>query len=271
MATLRKKTNNSTLLGNDDDDIESSTNDNTAVTTTTTRLINAPDDDYSSNTNTTTSTTTTSSLNPFFLHAIRRKVLSLLFVSDNHDGDDDMNSKNQSSCEKIISILRDIILGSILGLVTISFIMILDHKNIIHLQSAHNFRNAAFQLLHDPETISYMETNMDVKFMSIAEYNSTKKEMDKAVQEMERLQKLLDERSAEGDEKKELLDSLSEEYNTLLVSSTPILGFDKFCGSCKWGGSGTCDDRVQYLMDKYGNSLLSAKLNVMESHESCKK
>lgn len=267
MATLRKKTNNNTLLGNnDEDDIESLINDNTATTTTTTRLIMASDDDDT----TTISTTTTSSLNPFFLHAIRRKVLSLLLVDDD-DGDIDINSKNQSSCEKIISILRDIILGSIIGLLTISFIMILDHKNIIHLQSAHNFRNAAFQLLHDPETISYMETNMDVKFMSIEEYNSTKKEMDKAVQEMERLQKLLDERSAEGDEKKELLDSLSEEYNTLLLSSTPILGFDKFCGSCKWGGSGTCDDRVQYLMDRYGNSLLSAKLNVMESHESCKK
>ena len=110
---------------------------------------------------------------------------------------------------------------------------------------------------------------MDMKFMSIIEYNSTMMEMNKAEQEMERLKNLLEERSAEGDEKKEILDTLSKEYNTLL--SNPILGLDKFCGTCKWGGSGTCDDRVQYLMDTYGNSVLTAKLGAMEKHESCRK
>ncbi len=261
MANLRKTTKTNALPS---DDIESPFSSSIHEDATKTRLIASDKDDAP----TAYDCSTPAPLNPFFLHAIRRKVLSLLV--DDDDSNNNNNSNNsQSLWEQLISVLRDVILGSIFGLLTISFIIILDHKNIIHLQSAHNFRNAAFRLLHDPETISYMETNMDMKFMSIIEYNSTQAEMNKAAQEMERLQKLLEERSAEGEEKKELLDTLSKEYNTLL--SNQILGLDNFCGTCKWGGSGTCDDRVQYLMNTYGNSLLAAKVGAMEQHESCKK
>ena len=266
MANLRKTTKNIILPGGDGgDDIESAPfssihHDENAKSTTTTKLQIASD------TNPTYSSLATTSQNPFFLTAIRRKVLSLLI-----DEDDAVNNANASPLEQIISVLRDIIVGSILGLLTISFIMFLDHRNIIHLQSAHNFRDAAFNnLLHnDPETISYMETNMDMKFMPMGEYNSTLKEIDKAMQEKDRLVKLLLERTVEGNEKKEVLDTLSKEYNDLL--SNPVLGLDNLCGSCKWGGAGTCDERVQYLMNNYGLSLVTAKFAAMEKHESCRK
>ncbi|KAL7443832.1 hypothetical protein ACHAXH_008166 [Discostella pseudostelligera] len=259
MANLRKTTKNITLHA--DDDIESPFSSSHEDAVMTTKLIaseynNQYDTDYSPPLDSSPSKSSSSrTINP-----IRRKVLSLLV--DDPD--------NQASSQQLLSILRDILLGSVLGLLTISLLVVLDHSDIIHLQSAHNFRNAAFALLNDPETVSYMEENLDMKFVSVGAYNTIRTDTEVAMKEIERLKPLIEERTAELNEKKEVFDTLSKEYNELM--SSPLLGLDKFCGTCPWGGGGraSCDERVAYLMNKYGNSLHEAKMGAMKAHESCR-
>jgi len=266
MANLRKTAKNITTL-HAGDDIESpfSSSHHHEDATMTTKLIasesnnnnNHDDTNYSRSLDSSPSKSSSSFRTN---NAIRRKVLSLLV--------DDPDS--QASSQQLLSILRDILLGSILGLLTISLLVVLDHSDIIHLQSAHNFRNAAFALLNDPETVSYMEENLDMKFVSVGEYNTIRTDTEVAMKEIERLTPLIEERTVELNEKKEVLDTLTKEYNELM--SSPILGLDKFCGTCPWGGGGraSCDERVAYLMNKYGNSLHEAKMGAMKAHESCR-
>ena len=87
--------------------------------------------------------------NPVFIaKIIFRKVAELLISTDEED---------LTQPAGIITLLKDIVLGIILGVLTISVLIFLDHHNIVHFQSAHNFRNAAFQLMNDPETIANLE------------------------------------------------------------------------------------------------------------------
>ena len=72
--------------------------------------------------------------NPVFLaKVIMKKVFTLLVESDEED---------LTRPGGIVTLLKDIILGVILGVLTISILIFLDHRDVVHFQSAHNFRNA---------------------------------------------------------------------------------------------------------------------------------
>lgn len=87
--------------------------------------------------------------NPVLLaKVIIAKVADLLLNSDEED---------LTQPGGIITLLKDIILGVILGVLTISILIFFDHRGLVHFQSAHNFRSAAFQMLNDPETIQTLE------------------------------------------------------------------------------------------------------------------
>ncbi|KAL7453048.1 hypothetical protein ACHAWC_004735 [Mediolabrus comicus] len=44
-----------------------------------------------------------------------------------------------------------------------------------------------------------------------------------------------------------------------------------FCGECRYKNAVTCRDRMQYLIDKYKNSPLEAKMNTIKEDSNCKK
>eukprot|EP01083_Nonionella_stella_P057993 152013_1 len=99
-------------------------------------------------------------------------------------------------------------MGVVLGVLTISCLIFLDHRNILHFQSAHNFRNAAFQLLNDPETIATLEESSDMKFLNLSEYEAKVNEIDSAAEKLKKHAEVLERRTAEADEKQKHLDAI---------------------------------------------------------------
>lgn len=186
------------------------------------------------------------------------KVVSLLLTTD----EDDISQPGG-----IITLLKDIILGVIFGVLTISTLIFLDHRNVIHFQSAHHFREAAFTLLNDPETIQTLEESSDMHFMTIAEYESKRKEIDSVADKLKSHEEVLNKRIAEGDEKKKELEGIRGEYDALM--NNELLGLKHYCGGCIWGQKTTCDGRVRYLQDTYNTRPIAAKINAM-TRPSCK-
>merc|ERR1712238_84034 len=152
-------------------------------------------------------------------------------------------------------------MGIILGVLTISVMIFLDHINIIHFQSAHNFRDAAFQMLNDPETIANLEESSDLKFMTQGDYDSKRKEIDGAAAKSASANEVLEKRTKEDEEKQKELESLKDEYGSLY--DNPLLGLNNFCGSCVWGNNMSCDQRVMYLQDTYNTKPIEAKVASM--------
>eukprot|EP00580_Thalassiosira_gravida_P004276 CAMPEP_0201625564 /NCGR_PEP_ID=MMETSP0493-20130528/1312_1 /ASSEMBLY_ACC=CAM_ASM_000838 /TAXON_ID=420259 /ORGANISM="Thalassiosira gravida, Strain GMp14c1" /LENGTH=248 /DNA_ID=CAMNT_0048095565 /DNA_START=46 /DNA_END=792 /DNA_ORIENTATION=- len=197
--------------------------------------------------------------NPVFLaKVIARKVLALLASSSDEEG--------VTQPSGFIALLKDVIVGIILGVMTISTLIFLDHRDVVHFQSAHNFRNAAFQLLNDPETIANVEESSDLKFMTIIEYESKRKELDSVVEKKAGNEEILKKRTEEAEVKKKEVEGMREEYEKLM--GNPLLQLGSFCGSCSWKAGTTCDSRVQFLKDTYNTRPIHAKLNAM-LHESC--
>mmetsp|Transcript_48519 Transcript_48519/g.103243 ORF Transcript_48519/g.103243 Transcript_48519/m.103243 type:complete len:248 (+) Transcript_48519:205-948(+) len=190
---------------------------------------------------------------------IFRKVITLLIASDEED---------VTQPGGIITLLKDIIAGVILGVITISTLIFLDHRDIVHFQSAHNFRNAAFQLLNDPETIANIEESSELKFMTITEYESKKKEIDSVAEKKVKNQEILDKRTKEAEEKKKEVTEIKVEHESLL--NNPLLELNKYCGACSWSGKTSCATRVQFLQDTYNTRPIQAKISAMQ-HPSCKK
>ena len=149
---------------------------------------------------------------------------------------------------------------------TISTLIFLDHRGVVHFQSAHNFRNAAFQMLNDPETIATIEESSDLKFMTMTEYESKTKEIESVAEKQAKNQEILDKRTGEAEVKAKEVAAIKDEYNALM--GNPLLGLDKYCGGCSWSGRTTCDGRVGFLQDTYNTRPLVAKINAM-LHPSC--
>ena len=127
---------------------------------------------------------------------------------------------------------------------------------------------AAFSLLNDPETIANLEESSDLKFMTIHEYDSKKKEIDGVEEKIANMQTILETRAKEAEAKKKEIDEIKGEYDT--VYHNPILELDKWCGGCHWGQKFSCDARVNFLQSTYNTRPLKAKISAM-SHPSCKK
>mmetsp|Transcript_16208 Transcript_16208/g.29270 ORF Transcript_16208/g.29270 Transcript_16208/m.29270 type:complete len:228 (+) Transcript_16208:305-988(+) len=204
---------------------------------------------------------TTSAYNPntpshgpvFLVKAIVGKVVTIFRGSEDNDG--------------AIELSRDFTLGIIFGLFMIANLVILDHTNIIHSDSAHNIRRTGFKLLNDPETLAFVEESSDLKFLPMYLYDNMREEITSQKRNAE-LQKVVDKRTAEENEKIREKEALKKEFESLV--NHPTLELDKYCGGCIWNLATTCNGRVTFLQDKYGMGLYSAKLSAMEI-KTCKK
>lgn len=207
---------------------------------------------------------------PLFLaKAIGKKVFGLITVEEPEEGAEGAEGTSQSPVVSTIIFLRDVILGIISGVMVISVMVFLDHRDVIHMQSAHNFREAAFSLLNDPETIHTLEEVSDMLFMSMPDYEKRKGEIDEVLKELKDEEEKLASKSAEGEKITTELGPVKEEHDKLLAN--PALELDKFCGECQWNDKMTCEQHFQDLLGK--NHLVGvSKFTVMfEENEKCKK
>mmetsp|Transcript_24217 Transcript_24217/g.36052 ORF Transcript_24217/g.36052 Transcript_24217/m.36052 type:complete len:268 (-) Transcript_24217:165-968(-) len=198
----------------------------------------------------------TNTQNPLMLAKLVARKFILLLTTEQEE---DPNTRVGFT----VALLKDVILGVVFGFLTISFAIVLDHRNIIHIQSAHHLRDASYSAMSDPATLAMIEAETDMKFMPAVDYEAAKKEIEDSQSSLEAIKLKLEERTAELEEVAKSMKALEEEKETLM-KDPKITEVANFCTGCSWGGPGNCGTRVQYLMDTYNNAKITAMLALME-------
>jgi len=205
--------------------------------------------------------------NPAFLgRAICRKVLTMLTTANHYSED---GTYDLTKPRGMLILLKEVVLGVIAGVALISIFVTLDHLNIFHFQSAHNFRNSAFALFSDPETIATLEEATEYKFMTMSEYEAMREEINSSSGRFDEIQADIDKQEAQLEEKTKEADAMRSEWETLMAS--PLLELEKFCETCIWAQKTTCAGRMQFMIDTYGLGKVSATYTVMNEVPTCKK
>lgn len=159
--------------------------------------------------------------------------------------------------------LRDVTVGIVWGVSVILLSIFLDYRDVLHFQSAHNFRHAAFQMLNNTDTIVAIEEASDLRFLTPREYESRRREVDGVAQFLAFRKQDLDERTAVADAKHKERESFAPEFDSVILRANELFELDKFCGHCVWVKGTTCADRVQFVMKKYKAGPNAARLNAM--------
>ena len=167
----------------------------------------------------------------------------------------------------VVTLLQEIAVGFTLGILAMSIFLFLDYKDVMHLQSAHKYRNETFQLMRDPTTRENFEENSGLKFIEADEYQQSFAEINSFPAEMkpleEKTKKVLEDLGVAKMEHA----AIKPGYDILTLD--PMLGLDKFCGECIWSGGTNCDARLSYLMSKYGMQTVKGKVELMKSTPQC--
>lgn len=167
-----------------------------------------------------------------------------------------------------LTIIKDVISGTILGVFFLMILIFLDYRNVVQLGSARAFRRAAFELMTDPETVKTIEESIDVKFIPLDVHTSMTEEIARNRDKVKNNNGL---KQHEEDMVKKTaeLDGIKKEYEEWMAKGNKALGMDKWCGGCK-GGWGNCGARVKYLVDTYHTAEIQAKVDIMKSGKCIK-
>ena len=179
---------------------------------------------------------------------------------------------NENAIQKvgIITLFKDVIVGTLLGFIIITITNYLDYHDLVHIQSAHHFREMAFQLIdNDPTSI---EENTDLKFIKYTEYQDMLNEMDNIQTKLNVRSMELTSLSKEGIEKQTEIDAIRQEHTNLLVTKgNDMLELNKWCEECKWvDGKLPCRARVDFMKRTYHLGEVAAKVSAMDQG-SCQK
>jgi hypothetical protein len=178
----------------------------------------------------------------------------------------DVTDNSQSSY--LLTIIKDIISGTILGVFFLMILIFLDYHNIVQLGSARAFRRAAFELMTDPETVKSIEDSIDVKFIPLDVFKSMQDEIARN-QAKAKDKSGYEKHEADWKEKNDKLEEIKKEHVVLEEQVNKVLGLDKWCGGCK-AGWGNCDMRIRYLVDTYHSQELGAKLEIIKEGKCLK-
>lgn len=170
-------------------------------------------------------------------------------------------TENNSSTGYLLTIIKDVIAGTLLGVFFLMILIFLDYRNIVQLGSARAFRRAAFELMTDPETVKTIEENIEIKFVPVTVHTSMTEEITRNRAKADNNDSI---KQHEEDlvKRKAEVEGLRAEYDELMAKGTTVLGLDKWCGSCK-GGWGNCDGRVKYLSDTYHTPDIKSRVDIM--------
>ena len=183
---------------------------------------------------------------------VLRRVVQLLGKEDTYDGG-------------ILSVSQDIVIGLTLGVLFISFLIFLDHRDVIHIQSAHTIRETSYDMLTNPETRALVEEATNLKFITKEVYETNQKEIESFASKTSQYESKYKGIEADVTIVKKEYESLTPNYNDLFLAA----GLTKYCGDCIWRGETNCDTRVAYLKSTYKISQVEALLGVKESAPHC--
>ena len=198
--------------------------------------------------------------NPLFVaRLVLRKVGELITSDEDED--------NIASSGGIITFLRDIVIGIVFGLVSVSVLIFLDHKGVIHMQSAHGYRDMGRALILDPETRKNAEESSGLIFLEAETYKIKFAEIGYYPSQVKALEERTKKYLADLEVAKKEHAAIKPGYDILVLD--PMLGLDKFCGECKWNGGTNCDARLGYLMSTYGLQRVKATMDVIKGTPQC--
>ncbi|KAL7525728.1 hypothetical protein ACHAXR_001130 [Thalassiosira sp. AJA248-18] len=163
----------------------------------------------------------------------------------------------------LLTIIKDVISGTILGVFFLMILIFLDYRNIVQLGSARAFRRAAFELMTDPETVKNIEENIEIKFIPVDVYKSMTEEITRNKEKVGNDSSLKQHEDDYLKRRKEIED-MKVEYEAMKEKGNSVLKLDKWCGGCK-GGWGNCDGRIKYLVDTYHTPEIKAKVDIMKT------
>ncbi|KAL7550016.1 hypothetical protein ACHAWF_017142 [Thalassiosira exigua] len=168
----------------------------------------------------------------------------------------------------IVTLLKEAILGILLAFAALSLVLFLDHRFLLGLHTARNFRKATFHLMNDPETLKTFEEDAGIKFMHEQEYTAIIEEVAKTTKELENEAKALE---AWRQDYEDLLREYRE-VNGWVLDNQPKLELDRFCEQCWWSLDPKikCGGRVALLWETYSTNKFAARLDAMK-RKSCRK
>ena len=201
--------------------------------------------------------------NPFFIaRLVLRKVCDLIA----NDADDE----DITSSVGIIALLKDILIGIVVGVISVSTLVFLDHKGLIHMQSAHGYRDMGRAMMLDPETRKNAEESSGLIFLDDYEYQKNFKEIGSYPSQVKALEERTIKYLADLEVAKKEYAAIKPGYDILV--NDPMLGLDKFCDKCSWkGGRDDGFMRLTYLMETYNLKPMRATIDLMKSTPQCVK
>jgi hypothetical protein len=167
----------------------------------------------------------------------------------------------------IIALLKDSAVCFALGLVAVAILLFLDHRNAIHVQGAHDFRNAEFAMVRNPETRAWIEEGSGLKLMSAEEHALKAREVETFPPDIAGHEERIGKYLADLEVAKREHAAIKPGYDILM--SDPILGLEKLCLDCIWDEDKPCDLRLSFLMRKYKLTSIKGKLQLMKSDPQC--
>ena len=168
-----------------------------------------------------------------------------------------------------LTLIKDTLLGSLLGFFCLLTLFYLDYTNLISIGSTHAFQKAGVQLLSDPTVITTIEHSLQIKLLPRDTYDAMKLELSQINEMLQDGNEQLNEHTIKATENNKIKEEIQKEYDAVLVDKTR-LGLDKWCGECK-EGFGNCNVRVDYLKRTYGTGEVIAKLEIMKQGKCLKK
>ncbi|KAL3826631.1 hypothetical protein ACHAXA_009072 [Cyclostephanos tholiformis] len=193
--------------------------------------------------------------------------LVLRKVLDQLSGDED--SGDITTLGGILALLKDIVIGIICGTLIMSTIIFLDHRNVIHLQSAHNYRNMAITILSDPDTREEVQEASGLIFLRSEDYERKVIEIKSVPTKVKDAEEKKKKVIADLEVIKKERDTMKPGYDELVKH--PSLGLERYCGDCNWQGGTNCNARKDYLMSTYNLKEIKAKIEMMKSLPQCVK
>mmetsp|Transcript_9320 Transcript_9320/g.21029 ORF Transcript_9320/g.21029 Transcript_9320/m.21029 type:complete len:508 (+) Transcript_9320:177-1700(+) len=147
----------------------------------------------------------------------------------------------------VITLIKEATFGILIAFAVVSLVLLLDHRLLLNLPTARNFRRATFHLMNDKETLRNFEEDSGLKFMEMEEYTSMSDEIEKAANKTKLAANILKTRSQDMVQ----MEKESKEYVDAMAGLSAALGLDKFCPDCNWSPKVTCQQRVDRLVKKY--------------------
>ena len=174
--------------------------------------------------------------------------------------DETLRREDTESILIIITLLKEAMLGVVIAFALVSFILFLDHRFLLGLPTARNFRKATFAVMNDKETLYNFEENTGMKFVDMEEYESMMSEINQA----ENKTKLADAILKTREEDLILLRKDLSQYDGVLPGQFKTTGLDKWCDSCVWGMKMTCLNRALSLEDRYNSPKFESMMSTMK-------